>query len=104
MRPVLYFILTCIAVGVLTLTSLATEVLPVRDLESLDALGQEYQEQIRMLIGQEVEAQRHDHPEEELEQIRKERHETARRFYEYTKTLAHPDWHFLIRLNGPRQT
>ena len=41
MRPVLYFILTCIAVGVLTLTSLATDVLPVRDLESLDARGQD---------------------------------------------------------------
>jgi hypothetical protein len=104
MRPVLYFILTCVAVAVLTPTSLPTEALPVRDPESLDARGQEYQEQIRMLIGQEVEAQRHDHPEEELEQIRKERHETARRFYEYIKTFARPDWLFLIRPDGPRQT
>ena len=81
MRPVLYFILTCVAVAVLTLTSLPTEALPVRDPESLDARGQEYQEQIR-----------------------KERHETARRFYEYIKTLARPDWLFLIRPDGPRQT
>jgi hypothetical protein len=104
MRPVLYFILTCMAVGVITLTSLATEGLPVRDPESLDARGQEYQEQIRRLIGRQVEAQRHDLPEEELEQIRKERYETARRFYEYTKTLARPDWLFLIRPDGLRQT
>ena len=104
MRPVLYFILTCVAVAVLTPTSLPTEALPVRDPESLDARGQEYQEQIRILIGQEVEAQRHDLPEVELEQIRKERHETARRFYEYIKTLARPDWLFLIRPDGPRQT
>jgi hypothetical protein len=104
MRPVLYFILTCMAVGMLALTSLATEALPVRDPESLDARGQEYQEQIRRLIGQEVEAQRHDLPEEELEKIREERRETARRFYEYIKTLAPPDWLFPIRTDGPRQT
>jgi hypothetical protein len=104
MRPVFYVILTCIVVGFFALSSLPTEALPVRDPESLDARGQEYQEQIRILIGREVEAQRNALPEEELEKIRKERHETARRFYEYIKTLARPDWLFLIRPDGPRQT
>jgi hypothetical protein len=92
----MYFIVTCMVVGVLTLTSLATEALSERDSHLLDAGGQEYQEQIRRLIGQQVVAERNDLPEEELEKLRKERHDTVRRLYEYIKRFRRTDWLFPI--------
>jgi hypothetical protein len=104
MRPVIYLSACCSAVCLILMASLAMELLAAPDAGELDARERAYQQEIVELNRQTARAEESQAPEHEQEKIRKDRREVARRFYEYTKTFARPDWLFLIRPDGPRKS
>jgi hypothetical protein len=104
MRPLFYLTACCAVVGLILLASPVSEVLSAPGADELDDRERAYQREIVELNRQTARAEESGAPEHEREKIRRERREVARRFYEYTRTLARPDWLFLVRPDGPRRT